>query len=89
MSTALRVVKLKFVPILTAVVFTFLFIWLAGRVAEVFLLLFQMMQLPLIALTSTTGLDKINSNLSNWIFWVLLIVGLPTIVICYSLFAQF
>jgi predicted PurR-regulated permease PerM len=39
-SGALRVVKLKFVPILTAVVFTFLFLWLAGRVAEVFLLLF-------------------------------------------------
>jgi predicted PurR-regulated permease PerM len=35
-----RVVKLKFAPILTAVVFTFLFLWLAGRVAEVFLLLF-------------------------------------------------
>ena len=40
MSTALRVVKLRFVPVLTAVVITFLFLWLAGRVAEVFLLLF-------------------------------------------------
>jgi predicted PurR-regulated permease PerM len=39
-SNALRVVKLRFVPILTATVFTFLFLWLAGRVAEVFLLLF-------------------------------------------------
>ncbi len=32
--------KFKFAPILTATVFTFLFLWLAGRVAEVFLLLF-------------------------------------------------
>lgn len=32
--------KFKFAPVLTATVFTFLFLWLAGRVAEVFLLLF-------------------------------------------------
>jgi predicted PurR-regulated permease PerM len=32
--------KFKFSPILTATVITFLFLWLAGRVAEVFLLLF-------------------------------------------------
>jgi predicted PurR-regulated permease PerM len=32
--------KFKFAPILTATVFTVLLIWLAGRVAEVFLLLF-------------------------------------------------
>jgi predicted PurR-regulated permease PerM len=32
--------KFKFSPILTATVLTFLFLWLAGRVAEVFLLLF-------------------------------------------------
>ena len=32
--------KVKFGPILTATVFTILFIWLTGRVAEVFLLLF-------------------------------------------------
>lgn len=40
MTDETRVVKLRFVPILTAVVFTFLFLWLVGRVAEVFLLLF-------------------------------------------------
>jgi predicted PurR-regulated permease PerM len=32
--------RLKFAPILTATVFTFLFLWLTGKVAEVFLLLF-------------------------------------------------
>jgi predicted PurR-regulated permease PerM len=32
--------KFKFAPILTATVFTFLLIWLTGRVAEVFILLF-------------------------------------------------
>ena len=39
MSTQV-VAKFKFAPILTAAVITFLFLWLAGRVAEVFLLLF-------------------------------------------------
>ena len=32
--------KFKFAPLLTATVFTFLLIWLTGRVAEVFILLF-------------------------------------------------
>jgi predicted PurR-regulated permease PerM len=32
--------KFRFAPVLTATVITFLFLWLAGRVAEVFLLLF-------------------------------------------------
>src|SRR5205085_1724382 len=35
-----KVSRFRFAPALTAVVFTFLFLWLAGRVAEVFLLLF-------------------------------------------------
>ena len=39
MSTT-RIAKFKFAPVLTASVLTFLFLWLAGRVAEVFLLLF-------------------------------------------------
>ena len=35
-----KISKFNFAPILTATVFTFLLLWLAGRVAEVFLLLF-------------------------------------------------
>jgi hypothetical protein len=38
----------KFGPLLTAVVFTVLLLWLAGRVAEVFLLLFLGILLSLV-----------------------------------------
>jgi predicted PurR-regulated permease PerM len=40
--------KFRFAPVLTATVFTFLFLWLAGRVAEVFLLLFLGILLSLV-----------------------------------------
>jgi predicted PurR-regulated permease PerM len=39
-STAQAPRKFRFAPLLTATVFTFLLIWLTGRVAEVFILLF-------------------------------------------------
>lgn len=53
-----------------------------------FLFVFQMLQIPLISLVVGSGWAKKHKILANWVFWIMLVLGLPTIVICYSLFAN-
>jgi hypothetical protein len=52
-----------------------------------FLFVFQMMQIPLISLVVGSGWAKKNKSLANWVFWIMLVLGLPTVVVCYSLFS--
>lgn len=52
-----------------------------------FLFVYQMLQIPLISLVVGTGWAKKNVNLANWVFWVMLVLGIPTVVLSYALFA--
>ena len=52
-----------------------------------FLFVYQMLQLPLISLVVGTGWAKRNVNLANWVFWIMLVLGIPTVVLSYALFS--
>ena len=52
-----------------------------------FLFVYQMLQIPLISLVVGTGWAKKNVNLANWVFWIMLVLGIPTVVLSYALFA--
>lgn len=52
-----------------------------------FVFLFQMLQLPLISVVVGSGWARRNVNLANWLFWILLVIGLPSIAISYSITA--
>jgi hypothetical protein len=52
-----------------------------------FLFVYQMLQIPLISLVVGTGWAKNNVNLANWVFWIMLVLGIPTVVLSYALFA--
>lgn len=58
-----------------------------GKYTFAFLFLFQMLQLPLISLVVGSGWAKRHAILANWAFWIMLVIGLPTVVVCYSLFS--
>ena len=51
-----------------------------------FLFFYQMLQIPLISLVVGTGWAKKNVNLANWVFWIMLVLGIPTVVLSYALF---
>jgi predicted PurR-regulated permease PerM len=82
-SSALRVVKLRFVPILTATVFTFLFLWLVGRVAEVFLLLFLGILFSL-GLGALTGVLHRRARLpERWAFFAAILITFGALALVF------
>lgn len=58
-----------------------------SRYIFTFIFVYQMMQIPLISLVVGTGWAKKNVNLANWVFWVMLVLGIPIVVLSYALFA--
>ena len=52
-----------------------------------FLFVYQMLQIPLISLVVGTGWAKNHVNLANWVFWIMLVLGIPIVVLSYALFA--
>ena len=52
-----------------------------------FIFVYQMCQIPLISLVVGTGWAKKNANLANWVFWIMLVLGIPIVVLSYALFA--
>ncbi len=53
-----------------------------------FLFVFQMLQIPLISLVVGSGWAMNHKALANWVFWIMLVLGLPTVVVSYSLFSN-
>lgn len=58
-----------------------------GKYIFTFLFVYQMLQIPLISLVVGTGWAKKNAKLANWVFWVMMVIGIPTVVLSYALFA--
>ena len=50
-----------------------------------FLFVYQMLQIPLISLVVGTGWAKNHVNLANWVFWIMLVLGIPIVVLSYAL----
>jgi predicted PurR-regulated permease PerM len=75
--------KFRFAPILTATVFTFLALWLVGRVAEVFLLLFLGILLSL-GLGALAGLLRRRARLPDrWAFFAAILLTFGGIALVF------